>query len=213
LANHIRKALTDAEAEDFAACVARPEPFPGGGSVAAYAGSLAAALGEMMAGLTEGRAKFSAQGSRIRKIHKELTDSRNELKKLAEEDAVAYQYVLNARRLPKNNEEEKGARSEAIERTTKDATETPLRNARAAFKVLELLRILMDIGNPNVRTDVAIGAQLAYASLKSSQYNILTNIPGIKDKAFTESCRKEAANFVRRAREIMQQIDVIIQGS
>jgi formiminotetrahydrofolate cyclodeaminase len=203
----------DMKDEDFAACVARPEPFPGGGSVAAHAGSLAAALGEMMAGLTEGRAKFSGQDSRIREIHKELTTARNELKKLAEEDSAAFQSVLNARRLPNSGEEEKAARAEAIERATKDATETPLRNARAVFGILELLRILMDIGNPNARTDVAIGAQLAYASLKSAQYNILTNIPGIEDKAFAESCRKETGDLVQKAREIMRQIDLIIQGS
>jgi formiminotetrahydrofolate cyclodeaminase len=201
------------EAEDFAACVARPGPFPGGGSVAAHAGSLAAALGEMMAGLTEGRAQFSGQDSRIREIHKELTTARNELKVLAEEDSAAFQSILNARRLAKSSEEENAARAEAIERATKDATETPLRNARAVFRILELLRILIDIGNPNARTDVAIGAQLAYASLKSAQYNVLTNIPGIKDKTFAESCRKETGDLAQRAQEIMQQIDLIIQGS
>jgi formiminotetrahydrofolate cyclodeaminase len=213
LDNRIKKAFVDMEAEGFAAYVAMPGPFPGGGSVAAYAGSLAAALGEMMAGLTEGRAKFSGQDSRIREIHKELTTARNELKNLAEEDSAAFQSVLNARRQPENSQEEKAARAEAIERATKNATETPLRNSRAAFRILELLRILMDIGNPNAQTDVAIGAQLAYASLKSAQYNVLTNIPGINDKKFTESCRKETEALVQRAQEIMQQVDLIIQGS
>jgi formiminotetrahydrofolate cyclodeaminase len=201
------------DTEDFAANLAKPGPFPGGGSVIAYAGSYAAALGEMMAGLTEGRAQFAAHDSRIREMHKELTDARNELQNLADEDAAAFQSILNARRLPKSSEEEKSARAEAIERATKAATETPLRNAQITFRVLKLLRALIEIGNPNARTDVAIGAQLAYASIMGAQYNVLTNIPEILDRAFAEGCRTEAKKLVEEAQEILNQIDSFVKGS
>jgi formiminotetrahydrofolate cyclodeaminase len=198
---------------DFASLVARAKPLPGGGSVAAYAGSLAAALGEMMAGLTEERKKFAAQGLRVREIHQELTKAREALRDLVQEDSAAYQSILDAMKLPKGAGEEIAARAEAIERATRCATETPLRTARAAFEVLDRLRVLVEIGNPNARTDVAVGALLAFASLKGAQYNILSNIPAIKDKAFAESCRTEAADLVRKAQEIVQQIDFKIQDS
>lgn len=199
--------------EDFSATIARPDLFLAGGSVAAYAGSFAAALGEMMAGVTEGRPKFAGQESRIKKIHKELTDARAALKNLAEEDSIAFRSVLTARRMPRSTNEENIVRAEAIERTIKYATETPLRNARTVFRVLELLRILIEIGNPNARADAAVGAQLAYASLKGSQYIVLTNIPGITDRAFAEDCRIEAANLEQRARQIVQQINFKVEGS
>jgi methenyltetrahydrofolate cyclohydrolase len=201
------------EIEEFAARAAGASPFPGGGSVAALAGSLAAALGEMMAGLTEGRAKYSSVDSRVREIHKELTDSRNELKDLVQQDTAAFQSLMDAMKLPKILEEEKAARAEAIETATKRATETPLQTARAAFRVLERLRILIEIGNPNARGDVAVGAQLACAALKGAQYNVLCNITGVKDKAFAELSRTEVANLAQRAQEILQQINSMMEGS
>ncbi len=199
--------------EDFMSGIAAPDPSIAGGHVAAYVGSFAAALGEMMAGLTEGRAGFAAQEKQVQEIHSELAQTRTVFERLAREDSAAYQSVLEARKLPRISENERAFRSTAIERAMKKATEIPLRHARAAFRVLELLNILFGIGNPNARTDVAIGAQLAYASLKSAQYNIATNAREIKDKAFAEDCRKQAAVLDRKAREIIQNIELSIQGS
>ncbi len=199
---------------EFADRVAEASPFPGGGSVAALAGSLAAALGEMMAGLTEGRAKYSNVDSRVREIHQELKDARNELQDLVQQDTAAFQSFLDAMNLPKSLEKEKAVRSEAIESAIKRATETPIQTARAALQVLERLRVLIEIGNPNARGDVAVGAQLACAALKGAQYNVLCNIPGIKDRAFAESGRTEVADLARRAQEILQQINsMMMEGS
>jgi formiminotetrahydrofolate cyclodeaminase len=201
------------EIEDFAETIARPDLVLAGGSVAAHAGSFAAALGEMMAGLSEGRPKFAEHDLLIREIHKELTEARNVLKNLATEDSVAFRSVLIARRLSRNTNSKTDAGAEAIESAMKDATETPLRNARAAFRVLELLRVLIEIGNINARTDAAIGAQLAYASLKSAQYNVLTNIPGISDRVFAENCRLEVMGLDRKAQGILRLVNSIIEGS
>ncbi len=200
-------------AEDFTAHIASADPCSGGGSVAAYAGSLAAALGEMMAGLTEGREKFAAQDLRVRRIHQELTHAREALENLVQKDSAAFRSLFTAIRMPKSVEEEKVARAEAIEQATRRATETPLWTARAASEVLERLWILIEIGNPNARSDAAVGAQLAFASIKGAHYNILTNTSGLKDKAFAASCRNEAGKIVLRAQEILQQIDILIMGS
>ncbi len=197
--------------EDFSANIARPDPAIAGGNVAAHVGSFAAALGEMMAGLSEGRPEFAGEGSLIREIHIKLTEARSELHGLAAEDSRAFGLVLTAKRMPRHTKEEEEARTEALECAMKDATRTPMKNVRAAFRVLELLRRLVEIGNPNARTDAAIGAQLAYASLKSAQLSVLANYPGIRDRAFAECCLKEADDLVRSAQELIRQIDLLMK--
>lgn len=193
--------------EAFISSVAAAVPLPGGGSAAALAGALAAALGEMMAGLTEGREKFASIQSQVLEIHAKLAAFRNVLQALVQEDATAYKSLLNALRLPRETEEQRTARADAIEKSARGATMTPLRTARAAFEILEYLEILIEIGNPHAKSDVAVGAQLAYASLKGGQYNILANIRGLRDDSFADSCRGEITDLVLRGHKILQQID------
>jgi glutamate formiminotransferase/formiminotetrahydrofolate cyclodeaminase len=212
LENRVSEALHDQGIDEFISSVAAAEPAPGGGSVAALAGSLAAALGEMMSGLTEGRSQFAAAEHRVREIHAKLTNLRNTLRVLVHEDAASFQSLLDAIRLPKNAEEEKVLRGEAIQKATRGATETPLRTARAAFRILEHLRILVEIGNPNAKCDAAVGAQLAYAALKGAQYNVLVNISGLKDRSYAESCRAETSDLALRGQKVLQQIDRLISG-
>jgi glutamate formiminotransferase/formiminotetrahydrofolate cyclodeaminase len=192
--------------------VAAAEPLPGGGSVAALAGALAAALGEMMSSLTEGRDKYALVESRVREIHAKLLNLRVVLRALVQEDSAAFKSLLDAIKLPKGTGEENAARYEAIQRATRSATEAPLSTARAASEVLECLRVLVEIGNPNAKSDVAVGAQLANASLKGAQYNVLANIPGLSDTSFSESCREEMSDLVRRGQRAMRQIDRMMTG-
>ena len=149
--------------EAFVARVAAAVPLPGGGSVAALTGALAAALGEMMAGLTEGREQFASVQVQVADIHAKLTACRSDLRTLVQEDSAAYQALLNAIRLPRETEEQRAVRAGAVEQALRGATETPLRTARAAFEALEYLKTLIEVGNPNARSDAAVGAQLAYA--------------------------------------------------
>ena len=89
------------------------------------------------------------------------------------------------------------------------ATDTPLRTARAAFEVLECLKVLVEMGNPNARSDAAVGAQLAYASLKGAQYNILTNIRALKDESFVDGCRTEISDLMAGARKPCADITIM----
>ena len=193
--------------EAFVARVAEAVPLPGGGSVAALTGALAAALGEMMAGLTEGRAQFASVQVQVADIHAKLTDCRSVLRTLVQEDSAAYQILLNAIRLPRETEEQRVVRAGSIEQALRGATETPLRTARAVLEALEYLKTLIEVGNPNARSDAAVGAQLAYASLKGAQYNILTNIRALKDVSFADSCRSEISDLIRRGQETLRYID------
>jgi glutamate formiminotransferase / formiminotetrahydrofolate cyclodeaminase len=214
LENRLEKALPQEPGlDEFIALVADAKPSPGGGSVAAIAGSLAAALGEMMAGLTEGREKFAPVEFQVRELHERLATAEKALKMLAKEDSDAFAALMNAMKLPRKSEQEKLFRAEIIERATRNATETPLRTARTAYAVLEVLGILIEIGNPHAQCDVGVGAQLAYAALKGAQYNVLANIPGLKDRAFADKSRDEAGELVRNAQTVLQKIDSLLSGA
>ncbi len=196
--------------ENFILSVAETTPLlPGGGSVAALAGALAAALGEMTSGVTEGREKFASVDLQVRQIHIKLSEFREHLRILIQEDSTAFKSLLDALKLPKGSEEQKAVRAEAIERATRIATETPLRIARAAAEVLEHMRVLVEVGNPNARSDAATGAQMAYSSLKGAQYNVLENIRRMKDSVFAGNCRKEVSDLVGKGQALLQEVDTL----
>jgi glutamate formiminotransferase / formiminotetrahydrofolate cyclodeaminase len=208
LENRLREALPHRQGlDEFVASVAAPEAVPGGGSVSAFAGSLAAALGSMVCGLTENRDKFKNVEGRVMELHRHLSEAQKTLHELVREDSEAYQQVMQAYKLPKETDGQKAARTAAIQKATEIATEVPLRTARAAAQVIEWLLQMTQIGNPNAKSDAAVGVQLAYAALKGAQYNILINLPGIKNAAFAGQCRAEAREMARRAEEILRQVD------
>jgi formiminotetrahydrofolate cyclodeaminase len=199
--------------EEFVRSVACASPLlPGGGSVTALAGSLAAALGEMMSGVTEGRKKFAAVDAQVREVHAKLTKLRDALMVLIQEDSVAFDSAMHAFKLSRETEAQRVTRLEAIEKTLRFATDTQLRIARASFEVLEYVRVLIEIGNQNARCDAAVGMQMAYASLKGTQYNILANTSSIGDKDFAKKCRTEVLDLAQRGQELLQQVDKIIIG-
>ncbi len=211
LENRLESALVPEPAmEDFVAGVASSEPVPGGGSVSALAGSLAAALGEMVAGLTEGRKKYEAVEGRVREIRERLTRARSMLLALVRADAEAYQHVMHAMKMPRETAQEKGARAAAIAEATLGATEVPLRTARAAAEAAECLETLANIGNPNARSDAAVGVQLACAAIKGAQYNVLINLSGIQDAAIAGRFRTEVSKLARGARSALERIDTLM---
>ena len=198
--------------DEFISKVAAAVPLPGGGSVAALAGAFAAALGEMMAGLTEGRARFASAQSEVAGIHVKLSGLRAELRALIQEDEEAYQALLDAMRMPRDTEKQRLKRDESLQQAVMGATETPLRTARAVCEVLACLKVLVEIGNPSARSDAAVGAQLAYASLKGAQYNILANIRMLQNATFAHSCRTEIVELLARGRADQGHIEAMIEA-
>ena len=193
--------------KDFVAEVASPEPAPGGGAAAAHAASLGAALGEMIAHLTEGREKFQDVQTEVRDALAELTPLRARLAQAATEDAASFERVMEARRLPQSTEVEKRERANKLEAVLKGAATIPLEVAGVAVQVLELLETLSEIGNPNALSDAATGAQLSLAAVASARYNVLVNIADIEDEEFAEEHRSRAGDLLERAREIAARIE------
>jgi glutamate formiminotransferase/formiminotetrahydrofolate cyclodeaminase len=197
-----------AASEELIDRIASATPAPGGGSAAALAGALAAALGEMVSRLTAGNKKFGDVEPRMRELAEQLRTSRVLMRSLADQDASAYDAVVAARRLPKATAEETRARDTAIAAATQRATEVPLRTARAAAETISCLEELATRGNPNLISDAATGCQIAFAALKGAEYNVRINIAGSSD-AFAEACRRELAALVEAAAESLQRIDAL----
>jgi glutamate formiminotransferase/formiminotetrahydrofolate cyclodeaminase len=193
--------------KDFVTDVASGEPTPGGGAAAAHAASLGAALGEMIARLTEGREKFKEVQTDVRDALAELTPLRARLAHAATEDAASFERVMNVRRLPQSTQDEKRTRANKLEAALKGAATIPLEVAGVAVQVLELLETLSEIGNPNALSDAATGAQLSLAAVASARYNVLVNTAGIEDEEFASEHRSRADDLLERAREIAARIE------
>lgn len=178
-------------AGDFAEAVAAGTPTPGGGSVAAYCGVLATALGRMMCNLTLGKPKHAAVQSEIVAAGEDLARIGDRLKQLIDRDAASFEAVLAAYRLPKDSEEQKAERSRRIEQALKGAASTPLETAKTARDALTRLRGLAGIGNPNALPDLAVGGRLAQAAIRGAYYNIAVNLATIKDQTFAAEVRRE----------------------
>jgi len=160
----------------FADLVAEGTPSPGGGSVSAYCGVLAASLGQMVCNLTIGKKKYEQAEGRVIEIRSELERLGHRLRRLIAEDAASFDRVLAAYRLPKETEEQRGERARRIEEAGRGAARTPLETAERSAEVLRLLEELAKIGNQNALSDAAVGGQLAFAAIKGAHYNVAVNL-------------------------------------
>jgi glutamate formiminotransferase/formiminotetrahydrofolate cyclodeaminase len=199
--------------KDFVAEVASGEPAPGGGAATAHAASLGAALGEMIAHLTEGREKFKDVQVDVQEVLAELTPLRARLARAATEDAASFERVMDARRLPQATADEKRERANRIEEALKGAATIPLEVAGISLQVLELLEMLSEIGNPNALSDAATGAQLSVAAIASARYNVLVNVADLEDEEFALEHRLRASDLLERAREIAARIETSLMDS
>jgi glutamate formiminotransferase/formiminotetrahydrofolate cyclodeaminase len=198
---------------DFVAEVASKEPAPGGGAAAAHAASLGAALGEMIAHLTEGRDRYLDVIEEVRDVLAELTLLRQRLARARREDAASFERVMEARRLPRASEDEAIERARKVEEALKGAAIVPLEVAGAAVRVLEHLETLAEIGNPNALSDAATGAQLSLAAVASARYNVLVNTAEIEDEEFTAEHRSRADDLLERAGEITARVEGLLLDS
>jgi formiminotetrahydrofolate cyclodeaminase len=185
--------------------VAAGTPAPGGGSVAAVVAALAAALGEMVANLTLGRAKYADVESSLRLARDRLTALRAELLKGAAADATAYQAYQDAASLPRTSDGEKTKRADAMQRALMAATDVPLGVARSVYEVAEVLQLIARDGNPHVRSDAALGALLAEAALRGALLNVRGNAGMLKDRELAVTYVTDADRLEEAGRETVQR--------
>jgi formiminotetrahydrofolate cyclodeaminase len=185
--------------------VAAGTPAPGGGSVAAVVGALAAALGEMVANLTLGREKYADAEASLRPARDRLTALRISLLDGAAADEAAYQSYRDAASLPRASGDEKTARADAMQRALVAATDVPLAAARFALEVTEILQSVARNGNPHVRSDAALGALLAEAALRGALLNVRGNAAMLEDRDLAAAYLTDAELLEKAGREAAQR--------
>jgi formiminotetrahydrofolate cyclodeaminase len=185
--------LTDLTVRRLVERLATSDPVPGGGSAAALAGAMGAALVHMVVELSAGRPAGERHEDALAEIGAAAAAARTELLTLAERDAVAYDAVVRARRLPRASDAERLARDDRLAAAMREATRVPLETTRVAARVFGLAELLAPIGTRNAISDVGVGALLASTALRGAALNVEINLPYL---APDEALRDEAARTV-----------------
>ena len=187
--------------QDFITELAADSAAPGGGSAAALAGCLGAALTKMVCNLSLDEAKFGAVLPEIEAIRTESGDLLAKLTRAVDEDAAAFNEVMAAYKLPKATDEEKTARLAAIQQSMKQAALLPLGVAGDCLAVLKLAGRILPIGNANAASDAAVSGLMAYAALQGAIYNVKINLGSIKDAGFCQKTREQIADILDEAKK------------
>jgi glutamate formiminotransferase/formiminotetrahydrofolate cyclodeaminase len=212
LDRQVREVTSGGESvSSFVASVASSNPVPGGGSVAAHAGALAAALAQMVAGLTIGKKKYAAVEAEMKEAALKAVALGNQLASLVKRDAEAYALVSEAYKLPKEPADAAARRSETVTNALLKAAEVPLETARAAVEVAQLAALVAERGNSNAVTDAGVAALLAAASAKGAAYNVRVNVQALEDKSKGESLAREAEQLVKKAAEHAERATSIVE--
>lgn len=183
--------LTDLKITEFLEKTYGSDPVPGGGSVSALCGALAAALGQMVTGLTIGRKKYADVEEDMLRLAPEMEEARNKFVTFIDEDAAAYQVVFDAFKLPKATDEEKAVRKEAIQKATLAAALVPLEVARTAVGIMDAIQEIAVKGNKNAITDCCVAMMCARTAAFGAILNVRINLAGLDDRAVADQLEDE----------------------
>jgi glutamate formiminotransferase/formiminotetrahydrofolate cyclodeaminase len=171
---------------DFADETAGESPAPGGGSIAAYTGSLGAALATMVANLSSHKKGWDERWEEFSNWAEKGDQYKTELLQLVDQDTKAFNQIMAAFGLPKSTGEEKAIRAKAIQDATKFAIEIPFRVMQAAYKSMEVIKAMAVTGNPNSVSDAGVGALCARSAVMGAFMNVRINAAGYDDKSFVQ---------------------------
>ena len=206
------KKLADMTCAAFAEETASESPAPGGGSISAYMGALAAALGTMVANLSSHKAGWDDRWEFFSCWAEKGMAVVNELLALVDEDTAAFNRIMDVFGMPKGTAEEKAARAAAMEVATLYATEVPLRTMKAAYKAFEVVRAMAVEGNPNSVSDAGVGALAARSAVMGACLNVRINAAGLKDRAAAERLVNEAMEIQALAQQAEKEILAIVDS-
>ena len=212
LEHKVRAAVQGGESlGGFVAAVAGPTPAPGGGSVAALAGALGAALAQMVAGLTIGKKKYAAVEAEMKEIALQATGLVNELTSLMKRDAEAYGAVMTAYKLPGDSEADAAKRKQTVDTALIGAATVPLETARACVRVLELAAATAARGNTNAVSDAGVAALLAEAACRGAVYNVRINVSAMDDKSKGARLLEECGRLLDLAAERRNSVTTLVE--
>lgn len=201
-----RGPLVSMPVDRFVDEVSSDSPAPGGGSVAALAGSLSAALSAMVANLTVGKKGYEAAWRDLIEAGVRAQYLKDQLARAVDEDTEAFNGVMAAMRLPKSSPEQQAARAQALEEGYQAAARVPLQTAKSC---LEAMRLAMEVavkGNVNSASDAGVAALMARAGVEGAVLNVLINLGSVKDTFFRQACHTEGEDLVLEATALCEQV-------
>ncbi len=198
--------LVDLSCAEFANTLASDAPAPGGGSVAALSGSMAAALGAMISNLTYNKMEYKPHWEIMEKLGTEAQHLKAWFLEAVDRDTDSFNAVMDAMRYPKQTDEQKAARRSAISEAHKACTRVPLSVLENSVKIIPILEEVAKNGNSNCASDAGVGAYCMLTCAEGAALNVRINIIGIKDKAFNAECRQRMEKALRKVREKYKEI-------
>jgi len=187
--------------------LAARKPAPGGGSAAALTAATAVALISMVANFTIGKDKYKAFEDEIKKVLYQAQGLREKLSNLVDEDVAAYKKISHAYKLPKETSEEKAKRTEAIQAGLKEALVPPFEVCKCSHQAVKLCPTLIEKGNTNLITDMAIASLMLWDAFQSALYNVEINLKSIKDDEFILKIREVLEPMQKEIEAINQEVN------
>jgi glutamate formiminotransferase/formiminotetrahydrofolate cyclodeaminase len=206
------KKLVDFSVKDFAEETASESMAPGGGSIAAYVGTLGVSLGTMVANLSAHKPGWDDKWKYFSDWAEKGQKYKNELLFLVDEDTNAFNKIIDGFRLPKTTEEEKEIRKQAVEEATKYATEIPFKVMETAYNSMEVMLEMAKNGLQNSLSDAGVGALCARTSVIGAYFNVRINAKDIKDKEFATKILADAKEIYNKTIALEQEMMVIIDA-
>ena len=198
--------LKNLSVEEFAAVTASDAPAPGGGSVSALAGALGAALAEMVANLTVGKAKYAEVEDEMKELSAKGAEIRSELIAGIQKDTESFTMYMNALGMPKDTDEQKAVRREAMQNGLKEAAKVPLEVAETAAKIFPIAEAVVKRGNTNAVTDGLVASMMARTAVIGALFNVKINLGSIKDEAFVAELAAKVAELEAQAAACEKEI-------
>jgi len=204
--------LVNMKLTEFADELASNSPAPGGGSVAALAGALAAGLGAMVPNLTVGKSGYRKQviSDEMNAIAEQAQLHKDAFLRAIDDDTAAFNALFACFGMPKDSEEEQQARAAAILENTKKCIDVPLSVLERTLPVLEICCAAAERGNQNSLSDSGVGGSMALACAEGAYYNVLINLQGIDDEAYVKQIRSQADSLMQQAREAAEKVRAVI---
>lgn len=196
---------------DFISELSSNQPVPGGGSGSALSGGLGCSLGLMVCGLTIGKKGYEDVKVEMKEVEKRLLSQRDRFLQLMDEDSKAFEEVMKAYRLPKETEEDKAKRREAIQKELIRAADVPLEVAKRTEDSLRDIKIVAEKGNKNSISDAGVAGLFLKTAAEGARLNVLINLSGIKDEDYKNRTSAELKEVMDKVREISQEIEKIVE--
>ncbi|MGO9410837.1 MAG: cyclodeaminase/cyclohydrolase family protein [Spirochaetia bacterium] len=204
--------LMEMSLEKFLSELGSASPAPGGGSVAALAGALAAALCRMVSALTAGKEKYRDSWADMERVGRESAVLEGRLRVLVDEDTQAFRAVMETRRLPKGTDRERQVREQALDNASLTSANVPLSTLEALRELSALALCAADRGNPRCVTDAGSASQMIRAGALSAAYNVRVNLPSVRNPVAREELQARTAKVLQEVIDETQRTENIVEA-